>query len=286
MIDRHHHLPVTQQARLLALSRASVYYTPRAVPDADLTLMRCLDALHLELPFAGSRMLRDLLRTDGHLIGRDHVRTLMRRMGITAIYRRPRTSQRHPAHPVFPYLLRSLTIRRPNHVWATDITYIPMARGFVFLCAIMDWATRKVLTWRISTTLTSDFCVAALEEALDRFGTPEIVNTDQGAQFTSTAFLDVLRTHDIQISMDGKGCWRDNVFVERLWRSVKYEEVYLHAYETVSDVRAGLLRYFTFFNHRRPHTALSGRTPDTAYYTTLSNPSAVTPSGRVPKQAA
>ena len=286
MIDRHHHLPVTQQARLLALSRASVYYTPRAVSDADLALMRCLDALHLELPFAGSRMLRDLLRTEGHGIGRDHVRTLMRRMGITAIYRRPRTSQRHPAHPVFPYLLRSLTIRRPNHVWATDITYIPMARGFVFLCAIMDWATRKVLTWRISTTLTSDFCVAALEEALDRFGTPEIFNTDQGAQFTSTAFLDLLRTHDIQISMDGKGCWRDNVFVERLWRSVKYEEVYLHAYETVSDVRAGLLRYFTFFNHRRPHTALSGRTPDTAYCTPLSNPSTVTPSGRVPKQAA
>ena len=150
------------------------------------------------------------------MIGRDHLRTLMRRMGITAIYRRPRTSQRHPTHPVFPYLLRSLTIRRPNHVWATDITYIPMARGFVFLCAIMDWATRKVLTWRISTTLTSDFCVAALEEALDRFGTPEIFNTDQGAQFTSTAFLDVLRTHDIQISMDGRGCWRDNVFVERL----------------------------------------------------------------------
>lgn len=286
MIDRTHHLVISQQARLLALSRASVYYTPRAVIEADLVLMRQLDALHLELPFAGSRMLRDLLRSDGHAIGRDHVRTLMRRMGISAIYRRPRTSARHPAHPIFPYLVRGRTIDQPNQVWATDITYIPMARGFVFLYAIMDWATRKVLTWRISTTLTSDFCVAALEEALDRFGTPAIVNTDQGAQVTSAAFLDVLRTRQIQISMDGTGCWRDNMFVERLWRSVKYEEVYLHAYETVSDVRVGLRRYFTFFNHRRPHTALGGRTPDLAYGSTLSNPSAVTPRGRVPKKAA
>jgi len=167
MIDRDHDLAIAHQARLLALSRASVYYTPRAVAEADLALMRCIDALHLELPFAGSRMLRDLLRGDGATIGRDHVRTLMRRMGISAIYRRPRTSQPHPAHPVFPYLLRGCVIDRPNQVWATDITYIPMARGFVFLCAIMDWATRKVLAWRVSATLTSDFCVAALEEALD-----------------------------------------------------------------------------------------------------------------------
>ena len=286
MIDRQHALAVTQQARLLGLSRASVYYTPRGVAEADLDVMRRLDAIHLELPFAGSRMLRGLLRGEGTAIGRDHVRTLMRRMGITAIYRRPRTSARHSAHPVFPYLLRGRVIDQPNQVWATDITYIPMARGFVFLCAIMDWATRKVLAWRISTTLTSDFCVAALEEALDRFGTPEIFNTDQGAQFTSTAFLDVLRRHAIRISMDGTGCWRDNVFVERLWRSVKYEEVYLHAYETVSAVRAGLGRYFTFFNDRRPHTALGGRTPDVAYCTPLSNPSAVTPRERVPKKAA
>ena len=286
MIDRDHDLAIAHQARLLALSRASVYYTPRAVAEADLALMRCIDALHLELPFAGSRMLRDLLRGDGATIGRDHVRTLMRRMGISAIYRRPRTSQPHPAHPVFPYLLRGCVIDRPNQVWATDITYIPMARGFVFLCAIMDWATRKVLAWRVSATLTSDFCVAALEEALDQFGTPEIFNTDQGAQFTSSAFLDVLRAHNIRISMDGKGCWRDNVFVERLWRSVKYEEVYLHAYESVSEVRTGLRRYFTFFNERRPHTAHAGRTPDAAYFTPLPNPSAVTPSGRVPRKAA
>jgi len=286
MINRQHDLSVVQQARLLDLSRASVYYTPRAVADADLVLMRRIDALHLELPFAGSRMLRDLLRGEGYTLGRDHVRTLMRRMGVTAIYRRPRTSAPHPAHPVFAYLLRGRVIDRPNQVWATDITYIPMARGFVFLCAIMDWATRKVLAWRISTTLTSDFCVAALEDALDRFPTPEIFNTDQGTQFTSAAFLDVLRAREIRISMDGKGCWRDNVFVERLWRSVKYEEVYLHAYETVSDVRRGLRRYFTFFNQQRPHTAHAGRTPDAAYFTPLPNPSAVTPSDRVPKQAA
>jgi putative transposase len=282
-----HDLPVIRQAALLGLSRASVYYTPHAVPAIDLALMRRLDALHLELPFAGSRMLRDLLCGEGETIGRDHVRTLMRRMGITAIYRRPRTSQPHPAHSIFPYLLRGLTVDRPNHVWATDITYLPMERGFVFLCAILDWATRKVLAWRISTTLTSDFCVTALEEALARYGVPEIFNTDQGAQFTSAAFLDVLRNHRIEISMDGKGCWRDNVFVERLWRSVKYEEVYLHAYETVSEVRAGLTRYFTFFNSRRPHTALGGLTPDVVYLLTQpSNTSPASPRGRVPKKAA
>lgn len=269
MIDRTHRLSVTRQARLLALSRASVYYTPRPAPAEDLVLMRRMDELHLELPFAGSRMLRDLLQGESVAIGREHVRTLMRRMGISAIYRRPRTTRRHRSHPVFPYLLRKLTITRPNHVWAADITYIPMARGFVYLVAIMDWATRKVLAWRISLMLTSDFCVAALEEALQRFGTPEIFNTDQGAQFTSADFLNVLRAHQIQISMDGQGCWRDNVFIERLWRSVKYEEVYLHAYETVSDVRAGLSRYFTFFNQRRPHGALRRATPNSVYYKSL-----------------
>lgn len=286
MIDPQHDLPITHQARLLALSRASVYYTPRAVVDADLAVMRRLDAWHLEWPFAGSRMLRDLLRGEGIEIGREHVRTLMRRMGMTAIYRRARTSTPHPAHPVFPYLLRGLVIERPNHVWATDITYIPMAHGFVYLCAIMDWATRKVLTWRVSTTLTTDFCVAALEEALDRFGTPEIFNTDQGAQFTSDDFLQVLRTHQIRISMDGRGCWRDNIFVERLWRSVKYEDVYLHAYETIRQVRIGLRRYFTFFNHRRPHTVHGGRTPDQMYHVPRSNSSAVSPRAHVPKKAA
>lgn len=269
MIDRTHRLSVTRQAGLLGLSRGSVYYMPRPVPDADLRLMRRIDELHLELPFAGSRMLRDLVQREGTPVGREHVRTLMHRMGITAIYRRPKTTRRHRSHPVYPYLLRKLTITRPNHVWAADITYIPMARGFVYLVAIMDWATRKVLTWRLSPVLTSDFCVAALEDALHRFGTPEIFNTDQGSQFTSAEFLTVLRSHQIQISMDGHGCWRDNVFIERLWRSVKYEEVYLHAYESVSDVRAGLTRYFTFFNERRPHNALHRSTPDTVYFSQL-----------------
>ena len=278
MIDGTHRLSVTRQARLLGLSRAAVYYTPQPMAETELALMRRIDELHLELPFAGSRMLRDLLNSEAIVIGREHVRTLMRRMGITAIYQRPKTTRRHAAHPVFPYLLRTLTVTRPNHVWAADITYIPMARGFVYLVAIMDWASRKVLTWRLSPTLTSDFCVAALEEALARFGCPEIVNTDQGAQFTSAEWLNVLRRRQIQISMDGQGCWRDNVFVERLWRSVKYEEVYLHAYQTVSDVRAGLTRYFQFFNHRRPHEALARRTPASVFFTAL--PELLTPSPR------
>jgi len=269
MIDPMHKLSVTRQAGLLALSRSSVYYVPRGVAAPDLALMRRIDALHLELPFAGSRTLRDLLCAEGFDVGRLHVRTLMARMGIAAIYRRPRTSRRHPDHPVYPYLLRTLPVERPNQVWATDITYIPMARGFVFLCAVIDWYTRRVLTWRVSPTLTADFCVAALEDALGRYGTPEIFNTDQGAQFTSTEFLTVLRDHEIQVSMDGKGAWRDNVFVERLWRSVKYEEVYLHAYETVADVRAGLARYFAYYNQRRPHTALARQTPDAVYFSAL-----------------
>jgi putative transposase len=278
MISREHTLAVTRQAQLLGVSRASVYYTPVPVDDTDLALMRRLDELHLELPFAGSRMLRDLLRTEGVAIGREHVRTLMRRMAITAIYQHPKTTQRHRAHPVFPYLLRGLRVTRPNHVWAADITYLPMARGFVYLVVVMDWASRKVLSWRVSPTLTSDFCVAALEEALARYGSPEMVNTDQGSQFTSVEFLNVLRRRQIAISMDGTGCWRDNVFVERLWRSVKYEEVYLRAYETVSDVRAGLTRYFQFFNQRRPHRGLRSRIPDTVYFTAL--PELPTPSPR------
>ena len=278
MITREAKLPVTRQAKLLGLSRASVYYTPEPIDEADLAVMRRIDELHLELPFLGSRMLRDLLRGEGVRIGREHVRTLMRRMGIAAIYQRPRTTERHPNHPVFPYLLRTLAITRPNHVWAADITYIPMARGFVYLVVVMDWASRKVLSWRLSVTLTSDFCVAALEEALARFGCPEIFNTDQGSQFTSVEFLNVLRRRQIDISMDGRGCWRDNVFVERLWRSVKYEEVYLHAYTTVSDVRTGLSRYFEFFNDCRPHAALARRTPNSVYFTAL--PELRTPSPR------
>ena len=269
MIDRTHALSVTRQAAALGLSHGSVYYVPRPVRAADLALMRQLDALHLDFPFAGARMLRRLLRRAGVAVGRRHVTTLMRRMGITAIAPQPGTSRRHRAHPVFPYLLRGRAITRPNQVWAMDITYIPMARGFLFLAAVMDWASRRVLSWRTSVTLTADFCVEAAEEAIARYGRPEIFNTDQGAQFTSDAFTGLLLAHVIAISMDGKGCWRDNIFVERLWRSIKYEEVYLHAYASVSEAKTGIARYLTLYNSARPHSSLPDRTPDEAYFTPL-----------------
>jgi len=265
MIDRTHALPVARQCQLLRLSRSTAYYQPKPVSAVDLVLMRRSDELHLEYPFAGARMLRDLLRAEGHTIGRKRVRTVMARMGLAALYRKPSTSRRHPAHPVYPYRLRHLTITRPNHVWAADISYIPMRRGFVYLCAVMDWASRRVLAWRLSNTLTTDFCVEAVREALTHYGTPEIFNTDQGSQFTSLEFTTLLTAHGIQISMDGTGRWRDNVFVERLWRSVKYEEVYLHAYDGVSAAQRGLERYLWFYNHRRPHRALDGRTPEEVY---------------------
>ena len=248
MINRTHALSVVRQCQILGLSRSTAYYQPTPVSAADLVLMRRIDALHLEYPFAGARMLRDLLRNDSYVSGRRHVATLMRRMGITAVYRKPHTSQRHPAHTVYPYLLRNAEITRPNQVWAADITYIPMKRGFVYLFAVLDWASRRVLAWRLSNTLTTDFCLEAVQEALARYGTPEIFNTDQGCQFTSLEFTGLLKEHGIQISMDGIGCWRDNVFVERLWKSIKYEEVYLHAYETVSAAQQGLERYLTFYN--------------------------------------
>jgi putative transposase len=267
MIDRTHPLPIARQARALGVSRGSVYYVPRAASEADLGLMRRLDALHLDFPYAGARLLRRLLRRDGVPVGRRHVRTLMRRMGITAIAPQPGTSRRHRAHPVFPYLLRHRAITRPNQVWAMDITYIPMARGFLFLAAVMDWASRRVLSWRISITLDSAFCVDAVEDALARYGRPEIVNTDQGAQFTSAAFTGLLHDQGIAISMDGQGCWRDNIFVERLWRSIKYEEVYLHAYVSVSEAKAGIGRYLTQYNTARPHSSLADQTPDDAYFT-------------------
>ena len=265
MIEPAHDLPVRRQAELLDLSRSNVYYLPRPVSESDLRLMRRIDELHLNYPFAGARMLRDMLKLEGFAVGRKHVRTLMDKMGITAIYRRRNTSAPHPAHKIYPYLLRNLTIERPNQVWATDLTYIPMKRGFVFLVAILDWATRKVLAHRVSTSMTPDFCVEALEEAIEKYGPPEIFNTDQGSQFTSVAFTDVLKDHDIQISMDGKGRWVDNVFVERLWKSVKYEHVYLHAYDSVLEAKQQLASYFEFYNNRRPHSSLGGQTPDTAY---------------------
>ena len=269
MIDRTHELSITRQAELLELSRASVYYLQRPVSAADLALMRRIDALHLEHPFMGARMLRDSLRREGFAVGRKHVATLMARMGVEPLYRRPRTTRKHAAHPVYPYLLRGLAIERANHVWAMDITYIPMARGFVYLAAVVDWASRRVLAHRVSISMDTDFCVQALEEALARYGCPEIFNTDQGSQFTSSAFTDILDQHGIRISMDGKGAWRDNVFVERLWRSVKYEEVYLHAYDSVSAARAGLARYLGFYNTRRPHRSLDGKTPDEFYFASL-----------------
>ena len=269
MIDTGHRLPVVRQTQLLELSRSSVYYLSRPTSQEDLALMRRIDELHLEHPFAGSRMLRDLLKAEGHFIGRKHVATLMRTMGIEALYLRPNTSRRHAAHPVYPYLLRHLPIDRPNQVWAMDITYVPMARGFVYLAAVMDWASRRVLAWRVSISLNTDFCVEAVEEAIIRYGTPEIFNTDQGSQFTSMEFTAVLKAHDIRISMDGKGCWRDNVFVERLWKTIKYEEIYLHAYNTVSDARAGIGKHFNFYNQRRPHTEHGGDTPDAMYFGNL-----------------
>jgi putative transposase len=269
MIDRAHDLPITQQAAALNISPGSIYYLPRAVAEADLAIMRRLDRLHVEFPFAGSRMLRGLLTAEGCKIGRRHVKTLMKRMGIEALYRRPRTTKPAPGHKIYPYLLRGIEITRPNQVWAMDITYIPMARGFVYLAVVLDWFSRRVLSWRISITMEAAFCVETLEDALARHGKPEIFDTDQGSQFTGTAFTDVLIRNAIAISMDGKGAWRDNVFVERLWRSVKYEEVYLRAYSSVSEARASIGCYFDFYNRRRPHSSLDGTTPDHAYFTQL-----------------
>ena len=269
MIDRGHDLPLVRQAELLRLSRSTLYYEPRAVPAAELAIMRRIDELHLDYPFAGSRMLRDLLRGEGIAIGRERVAAMMRRMGLEALYRRPNTSKPADGHKIYPYLLRGLPVERPNQVWAMDITDIPMARGFVYLAAVVDWFSRRVLAWRLSITLEVEFCLDAVEDALARYGRPEIFNTDQGSQFTSAAFTGLLLDNTIAISMDGRGSWRDNVFVERLWRSVKYEEVYLRAYDSVGDARASLGRYLDFYNRTRPHSSLAARTPDRAYFDNL-----------------
>ena len=274
MIDRTHPLPLTRQAEALAISRGSVYYQPRPVSDADLALMKLIDRLHLDYPFAGARMLRDLLSLRGIQVGRRRVRTLMRRMGIEALYRKPNTSKKHPAHRVYPYLLRQLKVERPNQVWAMDITYIPMARGFVYLAAVVDWYSRRVLSWRLSITMDVQFCLDTVQEAIDQYGTPEIFNTDQGSQFTSLAFTDLLKENGIRISMDGKGCWRDNIFVERLWRTIKYEEVYLKAYESVSQARSSIGHYLNFYNSGRPHSRLDRQTPDQVYFNPLPLPRA------------
>ena len=270
MIGRNDDLPVSRQAKVLGISRGSVYYLPRAVSAGDLALMRRIDELHLDYPFAGSRMLQTFLVREGYDVGRLHVATLMKRMGIEAIYRRPNTSKPAPGHTIFPYLLRKLPVTRPNQVWAMDITYIPMAQGFVYLAAVVDQFSRKVLAWKLSITLETEFCLEAVEEALARYGKPEIFNTDQGSQFTSIAFTGLLLKNEIKISMDGKGAWRDNVFVERLWRTIKYEEVYLRAYASVPEARASIGRYIDgFYNARRPHSTLDRRTPDEAYFTAL-----------------
>jgi len=269
MIDPSHGLSMSRQAKALNISRGCVYYEPRPVPAGDLAIMRRIDELHLDYPFACSRMLRDMLHREGIEIGRRHVATLMKRMGIEALYRRPNTSKPAPGHKIYPYLLRGLKVERPNQVWAMDITYIPMARGFVYLCAVVDWFSRRVLAWRLSITMEAAFCIEALEEALANHGCPEIFNTDQGSQFTSADFTGVLIANAITISMDGKGAWRDNVFVERIWRSVKYEEVYLHAYDSVGEARASIGRYLDFYNRRRPHSSLDRKTPDEAYFDRL-----------------
>ena len=266
MIDPSHELPVKRQCELLALARSTAYYQPRAVSERDLALQRRLDELHLAHPFFGARKLAELLRREGHEIGRKHVGTLMARLGIEALYRKPRTSVPGKGHKVYPYLLRELAIERPNQVWCADITYIPLARGFAYLVAIMDWYSRKVLAWRLSNTMETDFCVEALEEALSRHGTPEIFNTDQGSQFTSEDFTGILLAAGISISMDGKGRWIDNVFIERLWRSLKHEEVYLRAYESIPEARRHIGAYLELYNRRRPHQSLDNRTPDEVFY--------------------
>jgi putative transposase len=269
MIDREHTLPLTRQSRILELSRSSLYYEAVPISDRDLELMRLIDEIHMKHPFMGSRSIRDQLQDMGHKVGREHVSTPMKKMGISAMYRKPRLSKPHPDHKVYPYLLRNLDISRANQVWAADITYIPMARGFCYLVAIMDWASRKVLAWRLSNTLDASFCVEALQEAVARYGSPGIFNTDQGSQFTSDAFIGILESHSINISMDSKGRWMDNVFIERLWWSVKYQDVYLKAYSSIAKVRKGLRDYFEFYNSKRRHQSLDRRTPDDVYWSTL-----------------
>ena len=263
-------MPITHQCQLLSISRSSAYYQAKPQTNKELSLMKHLDALHLQYPFYGARRLRDaLLDEHGLVVNRKHVRRLMLLMNIRAVYPGNKgTSKPNKAHRIYPYLLRDIEINRSNQVWCTDITYLPMARGFAYLVAIMDWHSRKVLSWRVSNVMDTDFCIEALNEAIDRYGEPEIFNSDQGAQFTSNAFTDVLKQHEIRISMDGKGRWVDNVFIERLWRSVKYEEVYLHAYDSLTEARNGLKKYFQFYNSKRKHQALKAK-PDERYYDDL-----------------
>ncbi len=269
MIRNSDKLPIKSQCQLLNLSRSSVYYQNKEQPAPELKLMQQIDEVHLKYPFYGSRRIRDWLENDGQIVNRKRIQRLMRIMGIHTLYPRKRTTQPDKGHRVYPYLLRGLKIERSNHVWATDITYIPMAKGFLYLVVIMDWYSRKVLSWRLSNTMDSGFCVEALNEAIDRYGAPEILNTDQGVQFTSHDFTDVLQANNITISMDGKGRWIDNVFVERLWRSLKYEEVYLKAYQSVQEARNGIQNWLQFYNSERRHQALGRQTPDSVFFAGL-----------------
>lgn len=274
MITRESNLPITRQCQLLNLNRSTVYYQDKPVSAEDLNLMRRIDEMYLKRPFYGSRRIRDWLEDEGHKVNRKRVQRLMRQMGIRAIYPKACTSKPGKGHKIYPYLLRNRIIDSPNQVWAADLSYIPMAKGFVYLVAIMDWHSRRVLSWRVSNSMDSDFCVDALEEALNRYGSPEIFNTDQGSQFTSEAFTGVLKEANVDISMDGKGRWMDNVFVERLWRSVKYEEVYLKSYETVAEARAGIGTYLEFYNSERRHQGLNRQTPDQVYWGSVEWPQA------------
>ena len=265
MIDRKHKLSISRQAKLLKISRGSVYYQAKPVSEADLALMRQIDELHLEHPFMGARMLRDQLNRKGFKVGRQHVSTLMKKMGIEALYQKPRTSKKHPENAIYPYLLRGKVINRANQVWALDTTYIPMAKGYVYLTAVVDWASRKVLAAKLAITLEAIHAVEVLQEAFIRHGEPEIINTDQGSQFTAHEFVQAVKNQGCQLSMDGRGAWRDNIFVERLWKTIKYERVYLYAYDTVSEARSSIMQYLAWYNQSRPHARLNKMTPDEAY---------------------
>jgi putative transposase len=274
MVDRKDPLPVVRQCQLLAVPRSTFYYQRQGIAEDDLALMRLIDECHLKHPYYGSRRIRDWLEDRDQRVNRKRVQRLMRLMGITTLYPKRNLSRRNQAHRIYPYLLRGLPIERPNQVWAADVTYVPMAKGFLYLVAIIDWYSRKVLSWQLSNTLDADFCVEALQQALATYGRPEIFNTDQGCQFTSEAFTSVLQAHGIRISMDGKGRWVDNVFVERLWRSLKYEEIYLKAYESIAQARASIGRYMVFYNSERRHQSLARKTPDTVYFGLADQPKA------------
>lgn len=270
MDPKHNRLSIVRQCALMRISRSSFYYQGKGESPLNLKLMRLMDEQWLKAPFFGSRRMAKYLVRQGYSVSRKRVRRLMRKMGLTAVYPRPRISKPHPDHQVYPYLLKGMTIDHPNQVWAADITYLPMRHGFMYLVAVMDWHSRRVLSWRLSNTLETDFCLAALEDAVKNHGTPDIFNTDQGTQFTSLAFTGLIKKLGIKISMDGKGAWRDNVFIERLWWSLKYECVYINEYEEVNSLRRGLNEWIAFYNSDRPHSSLDDRTPDEAYFGGLS----------------